>query len=193
MGFGGNLFSIAFITGLCVIAYPMVTKRMEAALAKYTAEMPAGQTHDWVMGPKKFPFVKYSEDPIGLKSFREKETKRVNDHIAKVRAFHDAQEERYAEQRAAKRERVKKQQAMGFNLPWHELVLLEREEKGPGWMFVKNRFYESLKFNQQIYTSWPAPAGIGFNPGYTVPKKEKKSFIEENEAKPAEVETDSKN
>ena len=42
-------------------------------------------------------------------------------------------------------------QAEGYNLPWHEIVLKERAEKGPAWMIMNNSFYESLKFKQPIH------------------------------------------
>jgi len=95
------------IIGLCVVAYPIVSKNVQNFSRKWTAELPEGKTNDWVLGPKKFPFVKYSEDPLRMNKFREKETKRVNDHIAKVSAFWAAQEPIYEAQRAAKKERIR--------------------------------------------------------------------------------------
>jgi len=59
---------------------------------------------------------------------------------------------------------------MGFNLPWHELVLKERAEKGPAWFLTRNSFYESLKFNQQLVV--PMQGVPSMNPGYTIPRKE---------------------
>lgn len=59
---------------------------------------------------------------------------------------------------------------MGFNLPFHEVVLKERAEKGPAWFITDNSFYRSLYFNQQM--TIPSMAGPSMNPGYTVPKKE---------------------
>jgi hypothetical protein len=59
---------------------------------------------------------------------------------------------------------------MGFNLPWDELVLKERAEKGPTWFLTRNSFYESLKFNQNIVI--PMEGAPSLNPGYTIPKKE---------------------
>lgn len=107
MGPGGNLFAITLIVGLCVVAYPTVSKTVKMFSAKWTEELPEGKSNDWVLGPKKFPFVKYGELIPGQKAFREKETKRVTDHIEKLNAFYAAQEPRYEAQRAAKKERVR--------------------------------------------------------------------------------------
>jgi len=60
----------------------------------------------------------------------------------------------------------------------------ERAAKGDFWFLFKNSFYDSLMFNQQIYE--PNTAGPSYNSGYTVAKEsEVKSFVDENEAKPA--------
>jgi hypothetical protein len=96
-----------------------------------------------------------------------------------VSAFWASQEAGYEAQRAAKKERVRMQQANGFNLPWDEIVIKEMAEKGPTWFLMKNSFYDSLKFNQQIYE--PSSAGPSFNSGYDVPK----SFVDKNEEKEA--------
>lgn len=141
--------------------------------------MPEGKTNDWVQGPKKFPFVKYAPYPFKQSKFREKETKRVTDHIEKVSAFWASQEAGYEAQRAAKKERLRIQQANGFNLPWDEIVVKERAEKGAIWFLMKNSFYDSLMFNQQI--SVPSRAGPSFNTGYEVTK----SFVDKNEEKEA--------
>lgn len=129
------------IVGLCVVAYPIVSKAVAGYSKKWTAEMPEGKTNDWVQGPKKFPFVKYAPYPFKQSKFREKETKRVTDHIEKVSAFWASQEAGYEAQRAAKKERVRLQQANGFNLPWDEIVMKERAEKGAIWFLMDNSFY----------------------------------------------------
>lgn len=73
------------------------------------------------------------------------------DNIEELRVFWAAKELEDKARWAAKRERIKESQANGYNLPWDEVVIRERAEKGEFWFLYSNKFYQSLAKKPRIY------------------------------------------
>lgn len=66
------------------------------------------------------------------------------DNIEKLSTFWASKEPEYEAMRVAKQERRALRVANGLDLPWDELVMKERAEKGNFWFFYNNKFYESM-------------------------------------------------
>lgn len=66
------------------------------------------------------------------------------DNIEELRVFWAAKELEDKARWEAKREKIKLSQANGYNIPWDEVVIRERAEKGEFWFLYSNKFYQSL-------------------------------------------------